>query len=249
LSETKKFVLIKGRLNLMKVLAIGAHPDDVELLCAGTLAKFKKQGDEVFICHACDGNMGSKVYSSDELVKLRRNEAIKSAKIIGATSIWAGMSDGKVVLDLESRNKIIEVIRQTAPDLIITQSPNDYHTDHINTSRLVFEATYLAGLVLWDSEYPAPEKLPFLYYMDTIAGVNFVPEEYVDITDTIDIKIKMMMEMHSQLGWLKEMHNCEAADFIKTVAKFRGFQAGVNYAESFSQQKMYPQGLTRRILP
>jgi LmbE family N-acetylglucosaminyl deacetylase len=233
----------------MKVLVIGAHPDDAELLCAGTLAKFRKQGDDVFICHVCDGNKGSKVYSSEELAKMRRNEAIESAKIIGATSIWAGFSDGEVVLDLESRIKIIDVIRQAAPDLIITNSPSDYHSDHINTSRLVFEATYLAGLVLWKTKYPPAEKLPYLYYMDTIAGVNFIPEEYVDITDTIDIKIEMMMKMKSQLGWLKEMHNCDSADFIRTVAQFRGFQAGVGYAEAFVQQKMYPQGLTKRILP
>ncbi|MHB1254193.1 MAG: PIG-L deacetylase family protein [Candidatus Humimicrobiaceae bacterium] len=233
----------------MKVLAIGAHPDDIEILCAGTLAKFRKQGDEVFICHVCDGNKGSKIYSSDELAKIRRNEALESAKIIGATSIWAGMSDGSVVLDLESRIKIIDVIRQASPDLIITNSPNDYHSDHLNTSRLVFEATYLAGLVLWKTKYPQVEKLPYLYYMDTIAGVNFIPEEYVDITDTVDTKIEMMMKMKSQLGWLKEMHNCDAAEFIKTVAKFRGFQAGVGYAEAFVQQKMYPQGLTKRILP
>jgi LmbE family N-acetylglucosaminyl deacetylase len=233
----------------MKVLAIGAHPDDVEILCAGTMAKFIKQGDEVFICHVCDGNKGSKIYSSEELAKIRRNEALQSANLIGATSIWAGMSDGAVVLDLESRIKIIDVIRQAEPDLIITNSPNDYHSDHINTSRLVFEATYLAGLVLWKTKYPPAEKLPYLYYMDTIAGVNFIPGEYVDITDTIDTKIEMMMKMQSQLGWLKEMHNCDAAEFIKTVAKFRGFQAGVDYAEAFVQQKMYPQGLTKRILP
>ena len=75
----------------MRVLVIGAHPDDAEILCAGTLAKFSKQGNEVFICHVCDGNKGSKIYSSEELAKIRRIEAIESAKIINATSIWAGL--------------------------------------------------------------------------------------------------------------------------------------------------------------
>lgn len=233
----------------MKVLAIGAHPDDIELLCAGTMIKFKNQGAEVFLCHVCDGNKGSKVHKPDELAEIRRKEAIASASLIGATSIWAGLSDGELVLDLDARRKIVEVIRQTAPDLIITHSPNDYHSDHINTSRLVFEATYLAGLVLWESAYPAPETLPYLYYMDTLAGVNFMPDEYVDISDTIDMKIEMMMKMQSQLGWLKDMHNSDSDEFIRTVARYRGFQAGVDYAEAFVQQKMYPQGLTKRILP
>jgi N-acetylglucosamine malate deacetylase 1 len=233
----------------MKVLAIGAHPDDVELLCAGTVAKFAKLGHEVVICHVCDGNKGSNVYSSEELVKIRRNEALESAKLIGATSIWAGISDGEVVLDLESRIKIMDVLRQANADLVITNGPNDYHSDHINVSRLVLEATYLAGLKLWKTNYPPTTKLSYLYYMDNLAGVNFAPEEYVDITETIDIKVDMMMKMKSQLGWLKEMHNCDSAEFIKTVAKFRGFQAGVAFAEAFTQQKMYPQGLTKRVLP
>jgi len=233
----------------MKVLAIGAHPDDVEILCGGTMAKFAKQGHEVVICHVCDGNKGSNVYSSEELVKMRRNEALESAKLIGATSIWAGISDGEVVLDLKARIKIIDVLRQADADLVITNGPDDYHSDHINVSKLVFEATYLAGLKLWKTNYPPTTRLPYLYYMDNVAGVNFTPEEYVDITETIDMKVEMMMKMKSQLGWLKEMHNCDSAEFIKTVAKFRGFQAGVPFAEAFTQQKMYPQGLTKRILP
>jgi len=233
----------------MKILAIGAHPDDLELLCAGTLVRYSQEGHKVFMCHVCDGNKGSMTHTSEEIAKIRRDEAIQSAKVIGATSIWAGISDGEVVLDLDSREKIIDVIRQANPDIVITHSPIDYHSDHINTSRLVFEATYLANLKLLKTNYPPSEKLPYLYYMDTLAGINFTPTEYVDITDTIDIKIEMMMKMNSQLGWLKEMHNCDAPEFIKSVAKFRGFQAGVLYAEAFAQQKMYPQGLTERILP
>jgi len=233
----------------MNILAIGAHPDDIEILCGGTLALFSKKKNNVFICHVCDGSKGSNVYSSEELKKIRRNEALESAKLIGATSIWGGIVDGEVVLDLESRIKIIDVIRQADPDIIITHSPNDYHSDHINTSRLIFEASYLANLVLWKTKYPPTEKLPYLYYMDTLAGVKFTPDEYVDITETIGTKIEMMLKMESQLGWLKDMHNCDAPEFIKTVARFRGFQACVDYAEAFTQQKMYPQGLTKRILP
>lgn len=233
----------------MRVLAIGAHPDDVELLCSGTIAKFAEQGHEVCICYACNGNKGSNVYASKELAEIRRKEAIASAEIIGAKSITMGIPDGELVLDLEARIKTIDALRQADPDLVITHSPNDYHSDHINISKLVFEATYLANLTLWKTDFPPTTKLPYLYYMDTIAGVNFIPDEYVDISETIDIKIDMMMKMESQLGWLKDMHNCDSAEFIKTIGKFRGFQAGVEYAEAFTQQKMYPQGLTKRILP
>ena len=233
----------------MRILAVGAHPDDLALLCAGTLALYSKDGHEVFMCHVCDGNKGSMIYSSEELVKIRRKEAIESAKLIGAKSIWGGISDGEVVLDLESRIKVIDIIRQTNPDIVITHHPNDYMADHINTSKLVFEATYLANLKLWKTNYPSSDRIPVLYYMDTLAGVNFVPVEYVDISKTIDIKVNMMLKMQSQLGWLKEMHNTNAEEFIKTIARFRGYQAGVPYAEAFVQQQMYPFGLTKRVLP
>lgn len=233
----------------MKILGIGAHPDDLEILCAGTLARFVKEGHEVYMCHVCDGNKGSLEHTSEEIAAIRDKEAKESAKIIGATPLWGGISDGEVVVDLESREKIIDVIRQADPDLVITHSPNDYHSDHVNTSKLVFEATYLANLKLWETGNPPSTKLPYLYYMDTLAGINFKPQEYVDITDTIDTKIEMMLKMQSQLGWLEDMHNCKATDFIRTVAEFRGFQAAVPYAEAFAQQKMYPQGLTKRVLP
>ena len=133
--------------------------------------------------------------------------------------------------------------------LAIGAHPDDYHTDHINVSRLVFEATYMAGVKLLETEYPKTDKLPYLYYMDTIAGINFHPTEYVDITETIDIKIKMLMKMESQLGWLKEMHDSDADEFTRTMARFRGLQAGAGYAEAFTARSMFPQGLTKRILP
>ena len=78
----------------MKILAIGAHPDDIELLCAGTLALYKQNGHEIFMCHVCDGNKGSLTHTSEEIAKIRRGESVESAKLIGAVSIWGGMSDG-----------------------------------------------------------------------------------------------------------------------------------------------------------
>jgi N-acetylglucosamine malate deacetylase 1 len=233
----------------MNILAIGAHPDDIELLCSGTLALYSKKGHEIFMCNFCDGNKGSLVYSSEELAKIRRKEAEESAKLIGAKLIWGGMSDGEVVLDLSSRIKMTDIIRQANPDVVITHHPSDYMPDHVNVSKLVSEAAYLASIKLWNTSYPSIDREPILYYMDTLAGINFDPIEYVDITSTIDIKISMMLKMKSQLGWLKKMHNTDSEEFIKTVAAFRGYQAGVPFAEAFVQQQKYPFGLTKRVLP
>jgi len=95
----------------LNILALAAHPDDLELLCAGTLIKFSKLGHRVAICHVCNGDKGNKSYSSEELTKIRHSEAIESAKIINASTLWVGIPDGEVVLDLETRIKIIDVIR------------------------------------------------------------------------------------------------------------------------------------------
>jgi len=235
--------------NKITVLAIVAHPDDAEITCGGTLAKYCKKGHEVYICHVTDGSKGSLEHSSEEIAKIRREESIESAKVIGANSIWGGFIDGEVVLDLKSRIKMIDIIRKVNPDIIFTHSPNDYHSDHINISRLVFEATYLVGIKLWKTEYESTDKVPILYYMDNVAGIDFIPSEYVDISETIDEKVKMMSKMKSQLSFLRKMHDTDAEEFIKTVARYRGFQSGVTYAEAFTQQKKFPVGLIERILP
>lgn len=233
----------------MRILAVGAHPDDLELTCAGTLALYRMRGDTVFMCHACDGNKGSMDRTAEETAALRRREALESADIIGAESFWGGFHDDEVVCDQESRLRMVDVIRQANPDIIITHHPDDYMTDHVNVSRLVFEAAYPATVPLYKTCNPHTGKVPFLYYMDTLAGVNFIPSEYVDISATIDIKVRMMCKMRSQLGWLKTMHNSDAEDYIRTVAKFRGLQAGVRFAEAFVHRTLYPTGLTKRVLP
>jgi N-acetylglucosamine malate deacetylase 1 len=233
----------------MKILAIGAHPDDLEMQCSGTLALYSKQGHDVFMCHVCSGDKGSLVYNSDELTKIRRNEAIEAAGLIGAESIWGGMKDCEVVLDLPARLKMVDVFRQVNPDLVITHHPNDYQVDHVNVSRLVFDAILIANVKLLESNYPSTDKTPVLYYMDTVAGVNFDPSEYVNISSTMEIKIEMMLTHKSQLGWIEKMYGIHTEEFLKTIARFRGLQAGVPYAETFVQKKIFSTGLTSRILP
>jgi N-acetylglucosamine malate deacetylase 1 len=233
----------------MKILAFGAHPDDLEMQCSGTLALYSKQGHDVFMCHVCNGDKGSLVYNSDELAKIRRKEAIEAAGLIGAESLWGGMKDCEVVLDLPARLKIIDIFRQVNPDLVITHHPDDYQVDHVNVSRLVFDAILTANVKLLESNYPSTDKTPVLYYMDTVAGVNFVPGEYVNISSTMEIKTNMMLKHKSQLGWIEKMYGIHTKEFLETIARFRGIQAGVTFAETFVQKNIFSTGLTSRILP
>lgn len=235
----------------MKILAIGAHPDDVEILCGGTLAIYARRGDDVAICHFCTGDKGGDISntSSEKLAKIRRREAIEAANLIGAKSMCGGIPDDEAVVDFKSRMKMVDIIRQVNPDVVFTHPPDDYLSDHTNVSRLVFEAIGIASSSMSKTNYPCTSTIPVLYYMDTVAGINFNPLEYVDISETLDIKIKMVLKMNSQLDWLKETYKYDLMDIIKTTAKFRGFQANVFLAEAFAKHQMFSTGIARRVLP
>ena len=221
----------------MNVLAIGCHPDDVEIACAGTLAKCVKRGDRVVTAHLCTGSLGHVVIPPEELVPMI--EVLDG--FFGDLDIYAD--------NAESRNKVVEVIQYAQPDVIITHNPDDYMPDHTATSKLVFDAAFTATLPNWPSKTRKAAKLVPIYYMDTLAGVNFVPEEFVDITDEIDLKIQMLECHHSQLDWMREHDGIDFADMVRTCSRYRGYQCGAAYAEGFRMCKAYLKGTTRRLLP
>ena len=232
----------------MNILAIGCHPDDMEINCAGTLAKCVKRGDKVIVCHVANGNMGHEEIMPDELREMRINEAKKAGSLAGIEVITADIGDLLVNGgDMSQRNKIIEIIRYAQPDLIITHAPSDYMCDHVAVSRLVFDASFAATVPHYGTG-KASGVTP-LYYMDNLAGLGFTPTEYVDISDTIDLKLEMLECHVSQLKWMREHDGIDFADFVKTSAKYRGYQCGVQYAEAFTQAYVYPKIQPKRLLP
>jgi LmbE family N-acetylglucosaminyl deacetylase len=110
----------------MRVLAIGAHPDDIEIACSGTLAKCVKRGDTVIVCHVSSGNLGHVVIPPDKLRVIRANEAKKAGALAGIEVICAGFDDLEIFdNNKEARDKIVDIIRYADPDVIITHSPDD----------------------------------------------------------------------------------------------------------------------------
>jgi len=234
----------------MNVLAIGCHPDDIEVACAGTLAKYKKQGHEVIMCHVTNGNMGHKVIMPDELRGIRLQESKNSGTVIGCEVVTCNVGDLLVYADNKGqRDKVIDIIRYAKPDVIITHSPTDYMPDHVAVSKLVFDASFTATLPHYETNHPCHEKLTPIYYMDTLAGLNFTPTEYVDITDTIEQKLEMLEKHISQMKWMRDHDNIDFAEFVTTCARFRGLQCGVQYAESFTQCYAWPKIVAKRMLP
>ncbi len=219
----------------MKILAIGAHPDDLEILCGGTLAKYSQKGHKIFMAHLCNGNMGGKKISSKQLIKIRDKEAKESAGLIKAESLGPIAGDLDLYPTKEMRMKVVDIIRYAKPDIIITHSINDYMPDHIITGQIVFDSAFTSTLPLYKTKYPAYENIVPVYSMDTVAGIRFEPTIYVDITEVFEIKKKMFLCHKSQYKWLKGHHNSDPINLIESMGKFRGVQCGVEYAEAFKR--------------
>lgn len=235
----------------MKILAIGCHPDDLEIGCGGTLARYAKQGHEVTMCHVANGDKGHVVIMPGELRSIRTKEAEDSGRHIGAKRV---INIDIPDLEVNSNNqdnvdKIIDLIRDTKPDLIITHSPEDYMKDHKEVSKLVFDASFSSSVPHKITNNPCYAPIVPIYYMDNLAGVNFLPTEYVDITETIEIKIQALDFHQSQIKWLMEHDGIDFLDFVRTCSKFRGLQCGVAYAEAFKQCTTWPRMHTKRLLP
>lgn len=235
----------------MKILAISAHPDDIEIQCYGTLARFALGGDEVTFAIFTSGNMGDLHIAPAELGAMRKLEAQNAAAVIGAKVIWPAIDDECVFPNEEQRRIMIDVMREADPDLIITHSPNDYHPDHRYVSQLVFDSYYQKGL-----PHMPGQRLPAcrfgqcpIYYMDNVGGINFSPVEYVDITSVMDIKKKMLACHISQVESMREHSNTDIMDMIETQGKFRGFAAGCKYAEAFGRLDAFLRAPHRRLLP
>ena len=232
----------------MNVLAIGAHPDDIEIACAGTLIRCARRGDSVTVCHVCNGNMGHVVIPPGELRDIRAGEAKKAGSLAGIEVITCDVGDLLANgCDISQRDLLAAVIKEKQPDFIITHSPTDYMPDHLAVQKLVFDASFAASCPQYGA--PGTARVTPLYYMDNLAGMDFLPTEYVDISDVFELKLEMLECHESQLKWMRDHDHIDFADFVRTCSKFRGLQCGAAYAEAFTQAYVWPRATTQRLLP
>ncbi len=235
----------------MKVLAVGCHPDDLEIACGGTLRKYVEQGAEVYMCHVANGDQGHMVIEPQELAAMRTLEAERSGKIIGAKEVFnLDVSDLQVNShDLDVMDAMADVVRFTRPDVIITHNDDDYMLDHKETSIIATNGSFVSGISHRPRKYDAFSSFIPVFFMDTLAGVGFQPTHYVDITNQIDTKIRALECHESQLKWMLEHDNIDFADMVRTCSKYRGYQCGVAYAEGFRPYNVYPRYSTKNLLP
>jgi LmbE family N-acetylglucosaminyl deacetylase len=223
------------------VLAICAHPDDVEIICAGTLSLFKKAGWEVHIASMAPGDKGTAEYSREEVSRIRKAEAAASAKLLDATYHCLEFEDVYIMYDRESINKTTSLLRTIRPSIVFTHSPNDYMIDHEMTSKIVQTACFSTGIKNLEIAETPYEPVPYLYYCDPmeakdILGKPIQASMFVDITSEIAMKENMLARHTSQRNWLLTHHKMdEYIDSMKRFGQKRGSEIHKDYAEGFRQ--------------
>ena len=212
----------------MKVLAIGAHPDDIEIFMYGILSCFKKNGNKIFLTVATDGSQGGKNVNNN-LSGIRALETKKALKNLGILKLL-NLRDGNLGYLSNDLIKIKKNIDEIEPDLIITHYEKDYHSDHINLSKLVKQV--------------ASHYIPIIY-CDTMMGINFNPCYYIDITEFYKEKIIAIRKHESQSPE-------RFVNLIKLMNSFRAAQCNAplgTYAEAYYYEKSFPFSDIRNLLP
>lgn len=234
-----------------RVLAIGAHPDDVEFRCAGTLALLRAKGYEIAIVTVANGDCGSTEHSAIEIARIRTAEAAQSAALLQGRYLCLDQGDLAFGFDLELRRKVTNAIREIGPFMVLTHPHEDYMADHEITSRLVRDACFAAPIPNYGGtgNLPHTHAIPYLYYWDSIEGIDVLGRPmpvhfYIDIAAVLDTKKQMLACHRSQREWLLRQHGLdEYTHSMVEWAAQRGEEAGVQYAEAFCQHRghAYPR--------
>jgi len=234
----------------LRILSVHAHPDDAEILAAGTLALLAELGHSVTIVTMTAGDCGSAEMDAETTAGTRRNEARRAAAVIGAGYDCLEFKDLSIFSDNESRRRVTAALRKHRPDIVLTASPRDYHCDHEATSSLVRDACFGVSAPNYDCSaygpHEATEQIPHLYFMDPVEGVDrdgvpVQPQFLVDIRSKFAIKREMLAEHESQRSWLLRQHGMD--DYLKTMEEWtrrRGALAGFEHGEGFRQYTGHP---------
>lgn len=220
-----------------------AHPDDVELTCAGTLILLRRAGWEIHIATMTAGDLGSTRKSRAQISRIRKAEAAASAAQLGAAYRCLGFGDLTIAFGTPAKRRVTALLRRVRPDLLILHSPDCYMADHTESTRIAREAAFASTIPHWKAGTAPPcEKLPAILYADPIDHVDLygrrVPARYVvDIGPVIAEKERMLAAHESQRSWLREQHGeDEYLHWMRRMGadRARDFKGRrVRYAEGF----------------
>lgn len=233
----------------LRVLAFGAHPDDLEFYAGGTLAKYAERGHDVVMAVVTNGDIGSSTHTMDEIRAIRKAEAERSAAMIGAELMWLDYHDEFFFYNEETRRHLIDVMREARPDVVLGHWVEDYHPDHSLSGQAVRDARIMTAVPLIVTAHAALKKIPTHFFYDTAAGINFVPEVYVDVSNQFETKQRMLACHESQNAWISDIFADNITQMMEVQTRFRGLQAGVRAAEGFRALETYPRATDFSLLP
>ena len=206
----------------MTVLAISCHPDDIEFTMGGTLLQLKKAGCDIHLINIANGSAGSTTLRPPEIAAVRRQEAMRSAELLGAVFHESLVDDLEVFYTQELIRRVTALVRQVKPDIVLTLSLEDYMDDHMNTAKIAVTATFLRGVGNYRSIPDAPAVLEdaMLYHGTPLSLTDMmrrpiVPELYVDVTSVIDEKERLLACHASQKDWLDKTQGFDS--YLKTM--------------------------------
>lgn len=201
----------------LKVVVAGAHPDDPESGCGGTMALYSSLGHEVVSLYLTRGEAGIKGKSHNEAAAIRTSESLHACRVLGARAVFAGQIDGATEVNPARYGAFRQTLEAAHPDIVFTHWPVDTHRDHRATSLLTYDAWLQSG------------RKFALFYFEVMSGEqtqNFSPTHYVDITTTESLKRQACFAHASQ----------NPAEFYaqhEVMNRFRGMECGVKFAEGF----------------
>ena len=219
------------------VLAIGAHPDDIELSCGGTIAKLVKDGHKVALTDVTQGELGTRGNKD-----IRAKEASEAAKILGVvTRRNLKIPDGGIELNRANLKKVITLIRDLRPKILIIPHSVERHPDHVHTHSLCKEAWYYSGLGKIETSLNGATQKPHRpdNFFEFMQWYEFTPSFIVDISDTFDVKMKAIKAHSSQFYDPKSkdpetiLSRPEFLERIRTECEYFGKKIGTKYGEAF----------------
>jgi len=207
---------------MKRAFAIAAHPDDIELMMAGTLLKLKHAGYEIHYLNIASGNCGTTEYDNETIKAIRLEEAREAARILGAQFHEPFRNDLEIFYDDRTLRHLAGIIREVQPSVILTHSPVDYMEDHMNTCRLVVSAAFTRGMPNYETIPSRPvanydctiyHALPHTLH-DNLYG-KIVPGVYINTTEVHDVKLKALAAHKSQQNWLDVSQNLNS--YLQTM--------------------------------
>ena len=216
-----------------RVMAVVAHPDDAEVLCAGTLARAKADAAAIGVCVLCRGDKGQSSQPVKNLGEVRREEMSAAAELLGAELFWGGFGDGELVDGPLERKTLNELYRHFRPTLILAHSIDDYHCDHRAAGALAEAVSWFCTSAGHKTGGAPLESQPALWWMDVVGMNGFTPGFFVDVSEYVELKRSMLACHKSQLARGGDGGFMPLEQQMLRQCQTRGDQSGVTAAEAF----------------